>query len=242
MVVLLLYVDDIILTGSYASNVQQVIDDLGSVFYLKDMGRLTYFLGLQIHYKENGDIFVNQSKYVKGLIHKARMESCKPSNTPCKLHNQMLLNEGIPLQDSTLYRSLVGSLQYLTFTRPDIAYAVNSVCQFLTAPTDVHLTSVKRIIRYLQGTAECGITYAADTDIHLTTFFDADWAVDLNTRRSVTGYVVYLGGNPISWQSKKQSSVSRSSTEAEYKALAHTTTDVAWIRQLLKDLGVVLPI
>ncbi|KAM2961779.1 hypothetical protein FF1_031321 [Malus domestica] len=241
MVILLLYVDDIILTGSNASKVQQVIDDLAGVFDLKDMGRLTYFLGLQIHYKENGDIFVNQSKYVKDLIHKAGMDSCKPANTPCKPHSQMLLHEGIPLQDSTLYRSLVGSLQYLTFTRPDIAYAVNSVCQFMTAPTYIHLISVKRIIRYLQGTAECGVTYVADTDIHLTAFSDADWAADLNTRRSVTGYVVYLGGNPISWQSKKQPSVSRSSTEAEYKALAHTAADVAWIRLILKDLGVPLP-
>ena len=112
----------------------------------------------------------------------------------------------------------------------------------MTAPTDVHLTSVKRILRYLQGTAECGITYSADTDIHLTSFSDADWATDLNTRRSVIGYVVYLGGNPISWQSKKQSSVSRSSSKAEYKALAHTAADVAWLRLLLKDLGVALPI
>ncbi|CAN6697433.1 unnamed protein product [Malus baccata var. baccata] len=196
---LLLYVDDIILTRSNVTKVQQVIGDLAGVFDLKDMGRLTYFLGLQIQYKENGDIFVNQSKYVKDLIHKAGMESCKPANTPY------------------------------------IAYAVNSVCQFMTAPTDVHLISVKRIIRYLQGTVDCGITYSADSVMNLTAFSDADWAADLNTRRSVTGYVVYLGGNPISWQSKKQPSVSRSSTEAEYKALAHTAADVAWIRLIRGD-------
>ncbi|CAN6716764.1 unnamed protein product [Malus baccata var. baccata] len=130
--------------------------------------------------------------------------------------------------------------QYLTFTRPDIAYAVNSVCQFITVPTDVHLISVKRIIRYLQGTIKCGITYSADSAMHLTAFSDVDWATDLNTIRSMTGYVVYLGGNLISWQSKKQTSVSRSSIEAEYKALAHTVADVAWIRLILKDLGVVL--
>ncbi|XP_050157447.1 uncharacterized mitochondrial protein AtMg00240-like [Malus sylvestris] len=134
------------------------------------------------------------------------MESCKPANTPCKPHSQMLLNEGKPLQDSTLYRSLVGPLQYLTFTRPDITYAVNSVCQFITAPTDVHLISVKRIIRYLQGTIECGITYSTDFAMHLTTFSDADWVGDLNTRRSVTGYVVYLGGirSPGNQRSKHQ--------------------------------------
>lgn len=147
---------------------------------------------------------MNQTKYIKDLVHKVGMESCKPANTPCKPHNQMLVNEGKPLQDPTLYRSLVGSLHYLTFTCPNIAYAVNSMCQFMKSPTDVHLCFVKRIIRYLQGTAECGITYSSNTDVHLTTFSDADWAANLNTRCSVTGYVVYLGSILISWQSKKQ--------------------------------------
>lgn len=123
-----------------------------------------------------------------------------------------------------------------------MAFAVNFVCQFMTTPTDVHFNCVKRILRYLQGTSECGITYTSDTYIHLTAYSDSDWATDLNTRRLVTGYVVYLGNNPISWQFKKQTSVSRSSTEAKYKALAHRAVDVAWIRLLLKDIGVVLPV
>ena len=218
VIILLLYVDDIILTGSNTTKIQKVSEDLVDVFDLKDMGKLTYFLGLQIHYSANGDIFLNQSKYIKDLVHKVGMDSCKPANTPCKPHNQMLVNEGKLLHDPTLYRSLVGSLHYLTFTRPDIAYVVNSVCQFMKSPTDVHLCSIKRIIRYLQGTAEYGLTYSSDTNVNLTAFSDADWAADLNTRRSVTGYVVYLGSNPVSWQSKKQVFVSRSSTEVEYKA------------------------
>ncbi|CAN6693356.1 unnamed protein product [Malus baccata var. baccata] len=206
IVILLLYVDDIILTGSNSLNVQKVIDELSEVFELKDMGQLTYFLGLQIAYKSNGDIFVNQAKYIKDLIHKAGMDSCKSANTPY------------------------------------IAYAVNTVCQFMNSPTEMHYGAVKRILRYLQGTLTYGILYSADTVTTLTAFSDADWAADLNTRRSITGYVVYLGNNPVSWQSKKQSSVSRSSTEAEYKALAHTAADVAWVRGILKDLEVFLPL
>lgn len=208
------------------------------MFELKDMGKLTYFLGLQVHCKPNGDIFVNQSKYIKDLIHKAGMDSCKPATTPCKPHQQLLDAEDTILTDPTLYRSLVGSLQYLTFTRPDIVYAVNSVCQFMSSPTEVHLASVKRILRYLQGTIQHGILYSLDTVLHLNAFSDSDWAADLNTRRLVTDYVVILGNNPISWQSKRQNSVSRNSTEAEYKALVHTAANVAWVRNILKDLGV----
>ena len=143
IIILLLYVDDIILTGSNSVKVHQVIHELFEVFDLKNLGKLTYFLGLQITYQSNGDIFVNQSKYIKNLIHKAGMDSCKPASTPCKPHNSLLVTEAIPLSDRTFYRSIVGSLQYLTFTRPDIAFAVNSVCQFMKTPTDIHLGAVK---------------------------------------------------------------------------------------------------
>ncbi|XP_048431488.1 uncharacterized mitochondrial protein AtMg00810-like [Pyrus x bretschneideri] len=241
IIILLLYVDDIILIGSNSVQVQQVIHELSEVFELKDLGRLSYFLGLQISYQSNGDIFVNQSKYINDLLHKAGMDSCKPSATPCKPHDSLLLTEGMSLTNPTFYRSIVGSLQYLTFTRPDIAFAVNSVCQFMKAPTDVHFGVVKRILRYLKGTMQYGIVYSAATKPSLKAFSNFDWAADLNTQRSVTGYLVFLGNNPISWQSKKQSSVSRSSTEAEYKALAHTATDLAWIRAVLKDLELFLP-
>ncbi|XP_018501075.1 uncharacterized mitochondrial protein AtMg00810-like [Pyrus x bretschneideri] len=130
------------------------------------------------------------------------------------------------MEDPTLYRSIVGALQYLTFTRPDIAHAVNDVCQYMTQPTKAHFFLVKRISRYLQGTLDYGLTYIPSQDINILAFSDADWAADINARRSITGYVVYVGNNPISWQSKKQASVSRSLIKAKYKALAHCTIDV----------------
>ncbi|CAN6689823.1 unnamed protein product [Malus baccata var. baccata] len=236
IVVLLLYVDDIILTGSNKTQVQAIIQELGDVFELKDMGRLAYFLGLQVEYKANGDIFIHQSKYARDLLHKAGMDGCKPTATPCKPHTQLLATEGTILEDPSAYRSLVGALQYLTFTRPDLSYAVGVACQYMNTPTDIHFDLVKRILRYIQGTLQCGLTYSASQDTSLTAFSDSDWAADPNTRRSVTGFVVFMGSNPISWQSKKQASVSRSSTEAEYKALAHCAADIVWIRLLLKDL------
>ena len=241
VIILLLYVDDILITGLNPILIQSVIDDLAGVFYLKALGQLTYFLGLQIHYKSNGDIFVNQEKCIKDLIHKAGMDNCRPCSTPCQPHHSVLVAEGELLSEPTLYRSLVGVLQYLTFTRPDIAFAVNNVCQFMSAPTDVHFGLVKRILRFLQGTMNCGLTFTAGTALQIKGYSDSDWATDVNTRRSITGYVIFLGANHVSWQSKKQNSVSRSSTEAEYKALAHAAADIAWLRLILKDLCVVLP-
>ncbi|KAI5327629.1 hypothetical protein L3X38_027025 [Prunus dulcis] len=239
-VLLLLYVDDIILIGSKDGLVQEVIDELSAVFEMKDMGRLTYFLGLQISYHDNGDIFVCQTKYARDLLAKAGMDTCRSCTTPCKPHCQLLASEGDSLSDPTIYRSIVGALQYLTFTRLDLCYAVNTVCQYMTQPSYLHFQLVKRILRYIHGTLDHGLNFTSGSwDLHA--YSDADWASDVNTRRSTTGFVVYLGNNPISWQSKKQSSVSRSSTEAEYRALANTAADLAWIRQVLLDLRIFLP-
>ncbi|BBN69110.1 transposable element gene [Prunus dulcis] len=139
IVVLLLYVDDIILTGSNSHVIQEVITDLGSVFDLKDLGPLTFFRGLQISYKSNGDLFISQQKYAKDLLVKAGMESCRSCPTPSKPHTQVLPTDGEPLKEPSIYRSIVGALQYLTFTRPDLAYSVNTVCQFMNNPTEIRL-------------------------------------------------------------------------------------------------------
>lgn len=124
------------------------------MFELKDMGKLIYFLGLLVHYKSNGNILVNQSKYIKDLIHKVSVDSCKPATTPCKPHQQLLDAEGTVLTYPTLYSSLVSLLQYLTFTMSDIAYTVNLVRQFMSTPTESHFASIKRILRYLQDTIQ----------------------------------------------------------------------------------------
>ncbi|KAB2600341.1 hypothetical protein D8674_010612 [Pyrus ussuriensis x Pyrus communis] len=125
--------------------------------------------------------------------------------------------------------------------QPDIAYAVNYACQFMTTPTEEHFCLIKRILRYLKGTMQCGLTYSAQGQMELLAYSDADWAADINTRRSTTGYIVFIGSNLVSWQSKKQGSVSRSSTKVKYKALANAAADVAWIRLVLKDLYIFLP-
>jgi hypothetical protein len=140
--------------------------------------------------------------------------------------------------DSTNYRSIVGALQYITLTRPDIAFSVNKVCQFLHAPTTVHWTAVKRILRNLRGTISLGLRLTKSSSIVVGAFSDADWAGCPDDRRSTGGFVVYVGSNLVSWNTKKQATVSRSSTEVEYKSLVNATAEVMWVQTLLAELGV----
>jgi hypothetical protein len=236
---LLLYVDDIILTGNSSSAVASLIAQLAETFELKDLGPLRFFLGLQIDYNRTG-LFVHQRKYISDLLLKFNMTNCKPASTPFSISQKLQPSTDDVLPDPTQYRSLVGALQYATFTRPDITYAVNQVCQYMHKPNSTHLVAAKRILRYLQGTLHLGIRFQSGSS-SLTAFTDSDWAGDPYDRRSTTGITVFLGNNPITWVSKKQHTVSRSSTEAEYRALATGAAELAWLRQVLCDLGVYLP-
>ncbi|XP_024190150.1 uncharacterized mitochondrial protein AtMg00810-like [Rosa chinensis] len=165
---------------------------------MKDLGLLHYFLGLQITYVPNGGLFLSQTKYASEILQKAGMLDCNASITPCLPNSKLLRDEGAPFIDIKTYRSIVGCLQYLTFTRrPDIAYNVNSVCQFMQAPTDVHFLAVKRILRYVKGTLNYGVTFRR-APLELKAYTDSDWAGNPNDKRSTTGLVIFLGNCPIS--------------------------------------------
>ncbi|KAM1712874.1 hypothetical protein ACFX12_023700 [Malus domestica] len=162
------------------------------------------------------------------------MEGAKPCSTP--LGTVKLDHSGTPLANPTEYRSIVGGLQYLTWTRPDISFAVNQVCQFMHTPTDLHLQAAKRILRFLKGTSSHGIWFLKGP-LTLSAYSDADWAGCPFDRRSTSGFYVYLGSNLVSWSAKKQSTVARSSTEAEYRSLAHTAAEITWICKVFRDFG-----
>ena len=165
------------------------------------------------------------------------MTTCKAASTPFSISQKLQPSTDDLLPDPTQYRSLVGALQYATFTRPDITYAVNQVCQYMHKPNLAHLVADKCILRYLQGTLSLGIRFQSGS-CTLTAFTDSNWAGDTYDRCSTTSITIFLGNNLITWVSKKQHTVSRSSTEAEYRALAIGATELAWLRQVLYDLGV----
>ncbi|XP_022867831.1 uncharacterized protein LOC111387502 [Olea europaea var. sylvestris] len=217
MIYLLLYVDDIIITGNNSSLLARFTRTLNSEFATKDLGSLSYFLGLEATLTSDG-LFISQLKYAWDILTRAQLLDSKPVHTPMVV-SQHLSTDGSLFLDPTLYRSLVGALQYLTITRPDIAHAVNSV-----------------------STIHYGLHFRPSTSPGaLVAYFDADWASCPDTRRSTSGYSIYLGDNLVSWSAKKQPTVSRSSCESEYRALASTAAELIWLAHLLHDLKVSMP-
>ncbi|XP_021833091.1 uncharacterized protein LOC110772908 [Prunus avium] len=235
---LLLYVDNIVVTGSDSTHLQQFISLLGGHFDIEDLGPLSYFLGLQV-LRKDGTLHINQLKYAHDLLQKANLLNSKLASTPLVAKVLLSVSDGALISNPTEYRELVGSLQYLTLTRPDISFAVNTMAQFMSAPRTSHLVAAKRILRYIKGIIDLGLTFTPQTaTARLSACSDADWAGCPDSRRSTTGYVITLGTNLISWCSKKQPTVSRSSTESEYRALYHACAETTWICSLLHELGV----
>ncbi|XP_071679967.1 uncharacterized protein [Lolium perenne] len=238
---MLIYVDDIIVASSSSAATDALLKVLSGQFALKDLGDLHYFLGIEVHKVDDG-IVLNQTKYAQDVLARVGMTHCSGSPTPLSSSEKITAREGDLLgpEDSTNYRSMVGALQYLTLTRPDISYAINKVCQYLHAPTTVHWTAAKRILRYVKHTLSMGITFMKSNSSLVSAFSDADWAGCPDDRRSTRGFAVIFGPNLISWSAKKQATVSRSSTEAEYKSVANATAEIIWVQSLLKELGVKL--
>ena len=235
-VLLLVYVDDIIIIGSTDSLVNHFVHKLSQRFHMKDLGDLHYFLGLEVH-RASTHLQLTQIKYLLSILKYASMLDCKPQPTPVISGRKLSMSDGLLLPDLHEYRRLVGALQYLTFTRPDISYFVQQVCQFMNSPRDAHLQAVKRILRYLKGTLGFGLCFYANSSPTLSCFVDVDWAGCPDTRRSTMGHCVFLGSNLISWSAKKQVTVALSSTKSEYKALTHASADLLWISFILRDIG-----
>ena len=234
--IVLVYVDDLIITGDNKDEIQSLKSALHKTFSIKDLGALRYFLGIEMDHSSNG-LFLNQRKYVIDLLDEAEMKDSKPAPTPVK-SNLKLDVAGEPLSDISVYQRLVGKLIYLTITRPDITYAVSLVSQFMHSPTSHHLKLVKRILRYLKGTVTRGILMKNNGHFKLEGYTDSDWAGNSLDRKSTTGFCTFIGGNLVTWKSKKQTVVARSSAEAEYRAMASTACELIWLKLLLEDLGI----
>ena len=239
LLILGIYVDDIVIAGESEKKIAEVKSALAKRFQVKDMGELHYFLGVSV--KQNpktGETWIGQPMYTQTILQKFGMENAKTVSTPVDSSTKLLkATEKCEMTDPVLYQSAVGSLLYLSsWTRPDITYAVSNVSRFCKNPTKQHWTAVKRILRYLKGTPNHGLLYTKNDPKNCVGYSDADWAGDVNDRKSTSGYLFKMSGAPVSWKSKKQSCVALSTAEAEYMALSSAAQEATWIRQLTKDL------
>ncbi|XP_057745284.1 uncharacterized mitochondrial protein AtMg00810-like [Arachis stenosperma] len=210
---------------------------LDKAFSIKDIGDLKYFLGLEIA-RSNKGISVCQKKYVTDLLKDYGLSDAKPVSTPMEYTSKLSRSIAPPYDDISAYRRLVGRLVYLTTTRPDICYAVGKLSQCLDFPTTAHYQAAICVLKYLKNVPATGLLFPTSSDLYLKGFTDADWASCPDTRRSISGYCFFLGDALVSWKSKKQPTVARSSSEAEYRAMAAGVYEVQWLSYLLHDLNI----
>lgn len=233
----LVYVDDLIISGNNSAALRIFKNYLSTRFHMKDLGVLKYFLGIEVARSPTG-IFLCQRKYALDIISETGLLGAKPVPFPIEQNHRLAHASGNLLSNPESYRRLVGRLIYLTVTRPDLAYSVHILSQFLQAPRQEHFEAAVRVVRYLKGSPGQGILLRADSSLSLTGWCDSDWAACPLTRRSLTGWIVFLGHSPISWKTKKQATVARSSAEAEYRSMASLTCELKWLKGLLLSFGI----
>lgn len=238
------YVDDINLFTNDTNAREQFEVALQSDFKITNLGELNWSLGINISQNDDGSILFQQVKYINDVLERYNMCDSKSTTTPMTLSK--LTNQNCPKPNSIEknqmskipYRHAIGSLLYIsTWTRPEIAYAVQRCAAYVENPGQDHWTAVKRIIRYLKGTINSGINFVPNGTLNLTGYCDADWGGDTDSRKSFTGYIFKLAGNTITWRSRKQPTVALSTAEAEYMSLAEAVQEALYLRQLLHELG-----
>jgi hypothetical protein len=204
-------------------------------FEMTDLGLMNYFLGIEVTQNDKG-FFICQSKYARDVLKRFRMIICNPVFTPVAIGSKLSIEQNEMDFDSTIFRKLVGSLIYLTVTRPDIMYGVSLISRFMDTLKNSHWQAGKRLLRYIVETMNHGILYSTSNNLQLVGYTDSDFAGSIDDRKSISGYAFHLGTGVVAWASKKQPIVTISSAEAEYVAGTSTTCQAICMRRILKDL------
>jgi hypothetical protein len=212
---------------------------LSEQFHMSDLGSLSHFLGIEVACTPDG--YHLSWRNIHDLLDCAGLIDHYSLDTPMELHTHLRATDDVPLEDSTCYHHLVDSLVYLGITRPDISFVVHILSQFMSTPTSVHYSHLLRVLQYLRGTIDRRLFFPSSSSLQLHAYSDATWSSDPSNFKSLSAYCVFLGSSLIAWKNKKQTVVSRSSAEAELRALACVTAEATWLRWLLADFGVALP-
>ena len=233
---LIIYVDDMIITGDDKEEILKLQKQLGAEFEMKNLGGLKYFLGIEVSSSSQG-IFLSQRKYVLDLLSEVGLVDCKPVDTPMvQNHNLGEYPDQVPTNKER-YQRLVGKLIYLSHTRPDIAYGVSIVSQFMHNPSEEHMTAVIRILCYLKSSPDRGLMFFKNNHLRIDGYTDADWAGSKSDRKSTSEYFTFVGGNLVTWRSKKQKVVALSSAEAEFRGISKGLCELLWLKRLLTEIG-----
>ncbi|XP_019091032.1 PREDICTED: uncharacterized protein LOC109128663 [Camelina sativa] len=231
----LVYVDDFVVNDLHAINEFKL--QLNKCFHMKDLGKLKYFLGIEVSRGPDG-FCLSQRKYALDIITEVGLLGAKPSLVPIEQNQKLAYVKGPAFDNPEQYRRLVGRFIYLTITRPDLSYAVHILSQFMKAPLVAHWEATLRLVRYLKGSPTLGIFLRSDSELHSSAYCDSDYKACPRTCWFLSAYIVYLGDSPISWKTKKQKTVSSSSAEVEYRAMAYTLKEIKWLKALMRTLGV----
>lgn len=230
---ILVYVDDFVIACNNEKALREFKDYLQQCFCMKDLGKLKYFLGLEVARNASG-FYLSQRKYALDIIAEAGLLGAKPSPVPVELNHQLARAEG-PLANAQQYRRLVGGLIYLTNTRPELGYIVHILSQFMQMTLLPHWEAALRVVRYLKGCPRQGIFLKSKPDLQISAYCDSDWSGCPLSRRSLSAYIIFLGDSPIAWRTKKQDCVALTSAEAEYRAMSDTLKELKWLKGLLQS-------
>ncbi|KAJ7954712.1 Retrovirus-related Pol polyprotein from transposon TNT 1-94 [Quillaja saponaria] len=236
MLLVCLYVDDLIFTGNDVVMFEKFKKSMMVEFEMSDLGMMHYFLGIEVVQSSAG-IFISQKKYIRDVLHRFQMANCNSVNTPTEFGLKLSKDFGGKKVDNTFYKQIVGSLMYLTATRPDIIHAVSLISRYMEYPTEMYLLAAKRIFRYLKGTIEFGLFYKKGEKSALTGFTDSDYVGDQDDRKSTSGFVFMLGSGAVSWSSKKQPIATLSTTEDEFVAVTSCACQAIWLKRILEELS-----
>ncbi|XP_031273591.1 uncharacterized protein LOC116132056 [Pistacia vera] len=234
---LIVYVDDMIVTGNDPEEKAALQRHLAQEFKMKDLGPLKCFLGIEVSRSKKG-IFLSQRKYALDLLDETGMFACSPVSTPMEENLKLSMDSNQIPANKERYQRLVGRLIYLGHTRLGLAYALSVVSQFMHSPKEDHMNAVIRILRYLKSSPGKGIMFTKGSSLDIKRYTDVGWAGSVDDRSSTSGYFTFVGGNLVTWQSKKQEVVARSSAKAEYRGMAKGICELLWIRNLMQDLHI----
>jgi hypothetical protein len=237
IIALIVYVDDMIVIGNDLEERKTLQEHLAREFEMKDLGELKYFLGIEVSRSKKG-IFLSQRKYALDLLNETGMTACSPTSTPMEENLKLCVHSNQVPANKERYQRLVGILMYLAYTRPDLAYVLSVVSQFMHSPSEEHMNALIHILRYLKSSPGKGILFTKGNSLDINGYIDADWAGSVQDRRSTSGYFTFVGGNLVTWRSKKQEVVVRSSVESEYKGMAKAICEMLWIRNLMQNLHI----